>query len=162
MAVLRMNQDFPPFTPYYTTSDTRCEPGACGRAEQGEGDSINAWTGSLIEGVNTIVPMLGATHLLVNAGWDWERDISCDLAEFAKQHPEIKVSYLSHPLDIKEGKWKNNMLDPTNMECQIDYLDRTTISSNVPESWYWNNLHVLSILNEEFNHQLIKKICPLE
>ena len=157
----RMNQDFPPFSPFSdnTISSKRCTPGECGRAKSHDGDSVDAWSGNLNEALETMVPMLNATHVFVNPGWEFGRDISCELNTFAKSHPNIEVSYMSNPLDTS-GKVK--MLDPTSMECQIGYLDRTTISSNVPFHWYWNELHVLSILNEEFNHQLIKTICPIE
>jgi hypothetical protein len=31
---------------------------------------------------------------------------------------------------------------------------RAKISTNVSVDWYWDPLHALSILNEEFNHDL--------
>jgi hypothetical protein len=39
-------------------------------------------------------------------------------------------------------------------------LDRSVLSEGIPRGWYWDQYHVLSILNEEYNHQLVEKVCP--
>jgi len=46
------------------------------------------------------------------------------------------------------------------MECPARVLDRYAAAENVPESWYFDRLHVLGILNE--HHDLIEHICPLK
>lgn len=155
---IRMGEDFPPFKPFYLNASLhRCMPGECGR--YGKGDSKNYWEGNLNDTLWNIVPALKATHVYANPGWSWRTDVSCLFEAFNNQHPGIIANYLSHPAN-GEG-----VLDPTQkMECDVDIhiLDRTTISSNVPGTWYWDRAHVLSILNEEFNHQMIKKICPMD
>jgi len=151
---ISMNKDFPPYVPFYNPNNKRCKPGECGRWSTG--DSTNAYVGNLKSSLYDIIPLLNTTHLFVNSGWDFERDISCELKEFSKSHPDIKVTYLSQPLDISG---KVQMLDPRKMKCKIDTIDRTSMTEGVPQSWYVDSVHVWSILNEEFNHQLIKMIC---
>ena len=154
-----MNEDYPPYQPFYWTSSKRCKPGECGRL--GHGDAKDKWVGNLNASLYDIIPLLNATHVFANPGWDWERDISCMLREFANHHKNIKVAYLSHPRPMSLYTLK--MLDPTKMECnEVDTIDRTTMTLNVPQTWYVDNLHVWSILNEEFNHQMMKMICPIE
>lgn len=158
---ISMNEDFPPYTPFYTTSNKRCIPGECGRAAEHEGDSVDAWSsgdGGLND-ILSILPSLNATHAFVNPGWEFARDPSCELNEFARKHRDIKVAYISNPPDLRPDR--PIPADPTKMKCRVAFLDRTTMSTGVPESWYWNDLHVWSILNEEYNHQLIKMICPI-
>jgi len=166
--VIKMSEDFPPYSPFFynndntssTTTTTRCKPGKCARGEKGRGTN-NAWAGDMNASLYEIIPKLNATHVFVNLGWDFRSDPSCLLNEFAKEHPSIKVTYISHP----QGKTKTEVLHPmkTRLECDdVDVLDRTSMSLNVPRSWFWDQAHVLSILNEEFNHQLIKNICPMK
>ena len=153
-----MNEDYPPYQPFYWTSSKRCKPGECGRL--GHGDAKDKWVGNLNASLYDIIPLLNATHVFANPGWDWERDISCMLREFANHHKNIKVAYLSHPRPMSLYTLK--MLDPTKMEChEVDAIDRTTMTLNVPQTWYVDNLHVWSILNEAFNHQMMKMICPI-
>jgi len=112
-----------------------------------------------------IIPKLNATHVFANRGWDMESyNPSCLLRDFAKRHPSVKVAYISHPPDLSG---KNKVFGPSEkkqirLECgddgDVHVLDCTEISTNVTQSWYWDHMHVLSILNEEFNQQLIKKI----
>ena len=44
--------------------------------------------------------------------------------------------------------------------CDVGVLDRTTMNGGVDPSWYWDHAHVLGILNEQYNHQMIKMVCP--
>jgi hypothetical protein len=76
----------------------------------------------------------------------------------------MKIAYLSNPPDkFLHTKPKRHVdeVDPTNLNCPLDYLDRTTMAKDVPLDWYGDVLHVLSILNEEYNHRLVEMICPL-
>ena len=91
-------------------------------------------------------------------------DPSCSLRDFAKHHPSVKVAYISHPPDLsgKNKVFRPSEMKQTRLECgddgDVHVLDCTEMSMNVPWSWYWDHMHVLSILNEEFNQQLINKI----
>ena len=154
---ISMNEDYPPYKSFYSTSSKRCKPGECGRWS--DGDSINAWVGNLNSSLYDIIPMLNATHVFANDGWNFGGDISCMLREFANYHSNIKVAYMGGPLDIMG---KHHMLDPRTMKCQIDALDRTAMTLNVPRTFYLDSVHVWSILNEEFNHRMMKMICPME
>ena len=153
-----MNEDYPPYKPFYFTSSNRCKPGECGR--WGKGNSVNnAWVGNLNSSLYDIIPMLNATHVFANDGWNFGGDVSCILNQFANYHPNIKVAYMGGPLDISG---KHHMLDPRTMKCQIDALDRAAMTHNVPRTFYLDSVHVWSILNEEFNHRMMKMICPME
>jgi hypothetical protein len=129
-----INEDFPPFASFSTTDDakTRCVPGECGRAE---GVNTNAFEGTLIETMEHILPLLNATHAFVNSGWKFGYDPSCDLAEYITKQQEkgpfeeqLKVAYISYPPDKWPGH-RYNEVDPRNMKCNIDYLDRTTMAT---------------------------------
>ncbi|KAL7521505.1 hypothetical protein ACHAWX_006182 [Stephanocyclus meneghinianus] len=154
---ISMNENFPPYSPFYN-QPKRCHPGKCGR--WGDGDSTDAWRGNLNATLWEVLPRLNATHVFVNLGWDrtfnHESEFSCALNKFATHHPGIKVTYMSHP------RGKGAFFDAAALKCSVDVLDRYTLTKNVPRAWYWDELHVLSILNEEFNRQLIEKICPVD
>ena len=108
---------------------------------------------------------INRTHAFINPGWSFDHDPSCDLYDYAKLHPEMKIAYLSNPPDkFLHTKPKRHIdeVDPTNLNCPLDYLDRTTMAKDVPLDWYLDDLHVLSILNEEYNHQLVEMICPID
>ena len=51
--------------------------------------------------------------------------------------------------------------DAGKMKCNCNIFDRTTMNANVPLDWYWDKVHVLGIINEEYNHRLIESICPI-
>jgi len=164
-----INEDFPPFASFSTTDDakTRCVPGECGRAVHLEGVNTNAFEGTLIETMEHILPLLNATHAFVNPGWEFDYDPSCVLEEYITKQQEkgpfeeqLKVAYISNPPDKWPGH-RYNEVDPRNMKCNIDYLDRTTMATGVPREWYFDKMHVYSLLNEEFNHRLVEMICPI-
>ena len=110
--------------------------------------------------------MLDATHVFINLGWEhlfdinYQSEFSCLIRDFERQNPHIKVFLISHPAH-RPWLMEPGSFDPTQFKCDINVLDRAVISKDVPAEWYWDNNHVLSILNEEFNHQMIEKICPI-
>ena len=150
--LISLNEDYPPFSPFYSNSSHRCPPGNCER--WGKGNSINAFAGDMNATLYEILPLLNTTHAFMNRGWaGYTPDISCHIEKFAMDHPEIDVTYLTNP--------PGGGLDDRNLRCNIKYLDRTTPAQGAQE-WYWDDLHALGILNEEYNHQLIKMLCPIE
>jgi hypothetical protein len=157
---IKMGADFPPFSSFDDDdSKKRCSPGSCG----GE-NRTNSFIGNVIETLWNIVPQLHATHVFASLGWTGleskaQNGFSCALQEFGRKHPGIKVFLITHPLNRGAKKVWNVK---ANLKCNVSVMDRTTISTHVPSKWYWDNLHVLSILNEEYNHQLIEMICPLQ
>ena len=150
---IRMNADFPPFTSLMSARQ-RCKPGECGGARS------DSFEGDVNETLWKILPRLDATHVFVNDGWP-ARDISCELQNFERHHPKIKAVMVSHPPEVSQIGNPLSQFDPKSMKCDSDLLDRTTMNKNVPLSWYWDDVHVLSILNEAYNHLTIEKICPL-
>jgi len=175
---IHMNKQYPPLRPFsLPMNDTgRCKPGEC------DGESrVDAFQGSLKETMWTILPMLNATHAFVNEGWA-EMDVpianlnthsalSCAITEFQIAHPDIEVNLITHIPSRVYPSQRSGYTSQTNggsssfaerMKCPIRILDRFHAAENVPDSWYFDNLHVLSILNEEYNHELIEMICPLD
>lgn len=166
----RMDRLHPPFSPHWGFDDApaaRCAPGDCG--PENRKDAFQGHLQSIIHG---IVPSLHATHVFANLGWDHifgpnaQASLACQFEDLNRQ-PNIQTKYymITHPR-WQKGFNKSYFWDPTNMEnfeCQNPpVLDRSTMSIGVPKEWYWNGPHALGILNEEFNHQMIKKICPFE
>ena len=86
--------------------------------------------------------------------------------EFMHKHPTIKLHLISHPPTVPNVPNPHKVFNPNKLKCKVD---RTTMNKNVPltsegsfyASWYYDSMHVISILNEEYNHQLVKKICPI-
>ena len=75
------------------------------------------------------------------------------IRDFERHYPHIKVFLIGHP---------TGSFDPTQLKCDINVLDRAVISKDVPAEWFQDSIHVLSILNEEFNHKMVEKICPIK
>jgi hypothetical protein len=152
--LIQMNEDYPPFTSFASTPTKRCKPGECGGVNR-----TNAFTGNLKETLWKILPRLNATHAFVNHGWSIS-DFSCELQEFERDHPDIKTFYFSHPA---EQNYPLAQFDAKSLKCgDSNLLDRTIMNKNVPRTWYWDNYHVLSILNKEYNHLSMEKICPIK
>jgi hypothetical protein len=150
-----MNEEYPPFVKFEDAPKQRIFPTV------GKWENINVnntlWN---------ILPKLNASHAFINLGWEWLTtidDISelcCSIREFERHHPSIKVYFITSP----PSRPTLSIDHPWNMEelkCECDVLDRTVMNKNVPGAWYWDDLHVLSILNEEYNHRLVEKICPI-
>jgi hypothetical protein len=112
------------------------------------------------------LPHLNTTHAFVSQGWGPRPmthavDISCSITEFERHHPNISMYFISHPLPLSSISDPAVSFDENKLQCKVNSLDRATICKDVPERWFWDNLHVLSIMNEEFNHKLIESICPI-
>ena len=157
---INMDEQYPPFAPYFSAQD-RCKTSYCGI-----GNRTDAFEGDITATMWEILPKLNATHVFLNIGWehlfDFEKqsELSCNIRDFEKEHPHIKVYLLSHPHDHFSS---SSQFDPSQLRCDSNVLDRTVMTYGIPEAinWYRDNLHVRSIINEEFNHQLVEKICPI-
>ncbi|KAL3769664.1 hypothetical protein ACHAWO_009490 [Cyclotella atomus] len=152
--LIRMNQDYPPFSSFW--SQNHCNPGECSIKNR-----VDAFTGNLNSTLWQILPLLNATHAFVSAGWNETEtvDSSCIIKAFQESHSDMQIHLISHP-----SKKNDNSIagfDGDRLECSINALDRQTMSEDVPEDWFRDDAHVLSILNEEFNHRLIDLICPI-
>jgi len=143
----------------FAKAELQCEVGECS-----DENRENSFEGNLTHALQHVLPRLNATHAFVNYGWNQSiamfSQLSCKLEAFARQHPEIKVFLTSHPYHKSSTSTKTRF-DPRNLKCKCNVLDRSGMSTDVPDSWYWDTQHVLSILNEEFNHQFIQQVCPL-
>ena len=168
--LVQIDGKFPPFAPFTLPSNktSRCAPGDCRKDNR-----IDAFRGDLNQTMWSILPSLNATHAFVNRGWaELDRpidnlkttsDLSCEIVNFEASHPDIDVTLMSH-IPVRgyapqAGASFSSFAD--RMECPARVLDRYAAAENVPGSWYFDRLHVLGILNEEYNHQLIEHICPL-
>ena len=156
---IKLNKQYPPFSPFFSTQD-RCKPSECGI-----GNRTDAFDGDVNATMWHILPKLNATHAFINLGWEHlfnltkQSELSCNIRDFEQHHPHIKIYLLSHPHSLDS---ESSMFEPSQLKCDCDVLDRTVVTQGISEesNWYWDDLHVLSILNEEFNHQLVEKICP--
>jgi len=159
---ISLDQEYPPFSGFDTSSLKRCKTGECDDANRTVG-----FIGTLNSTLWNILPKLNTTHAFVNLGWDFkfgmedQSEFSCAMKEFERHFPAIKLFLISHP-PMREGRASpKTAFDATKLKCDINVLDRTSITKNVPQNWYWDQAHVLSILNEEYNHQMVEKLCPI-
>ena len=156
--LIRMNKDFPPYSSFW--SDKRCQPGECSDERRS-----NIFSGNTNETLWEILPKLNATHTFVSSGWGprfvQTADISCILESFHEHHPNIETYLISHPATQNAKYDKATWFDGDRLKCNVNSLDRQSMSTNVPEKWYSDRMHVLSILNEEFNHRFIETLCPI-
>jgi len=164
--LIRIDADFPPFSSYFPSSSSkRCTVGECG-----PGNRNNEFQGNLTATLEEVLPLLNTTHAFVNLGWSHlfglaaQSEFSCVIPEFERHHPDMKVNLISHvPNQGYKGKsTPYNFSYAKEMKCASGVIDRYGAAENVPTNWYWDNQHVLGILNEEYNHQLVEKICPLQ
>ena len=115
-----------------------------------------------------ILPLLNTTHAFVSLGWEKyyplkkQSEFSCTLLDFARHHPGIKISTISHVPAKGYKTPTSNFSFANNMECTTRVVDRFPAAENVPGYWYWDDLHVLGILNEEYNHEFVENMCPLQ
>ena len=71
-----MNEDYPPYQPFYSTSTKRCKPGECGRG--GHGNNNNKWVGDLNASLYDIVPCsMQHIYLSIQAGIGKETYLAC-------------------------------------------------------------------------------------
>ena len=156
-----MDKEYVPFSPFHTSSPKRCKTGECGAVNK-----TIAFQGNTNETLWSILPKLNTTHAFVSLGWEhlfnFEKvsEFSCLLRKFERHHPEIKVFLISHPPNFDNIENPAVVFDATKLQCDCNVLDRTIINTRVPRHWYRDKMHVLGILNEEYNHQLLEKICP--
>ena len=161
-----MNQDFPPYSSFLPdgTNKNRCEVGDCSPNKR-----TVVFTGTVNDTVWNILPRLNTTHAFVNFGWREEDDekqtkqsaISCTLKDFNKHHSNIMTQLITTPPSKEYISNTANYFDISKLECNCNVFDRTTMTKDVPLDWYFDNVHVLGVLNEEYNHRLIKSICPM-
>ena len=84
------------------------------------------------------------------------------MQDFGRHYPDIKLFLISHPSTTDHLDDPVLHFDATTLKCEINVLDRTIVNKKVPVDWYFDTQHVLSIMNEEYNHQLVENICPLK
>lgn len=156
--LVRIDHKFPPYTASYAAApndDSRCKVGECG-----VGNRINAFEGTVAETIWEVLPKLNTTHAFVSMGWEdnWERisDFACIIRDFQLSYPNIRVFLIINP-PIRA----NLTRDFDDLKCKVEIYDRDTMSKNVPTNWYWDGIHASSILNEEYNHRMIQKVCPM-
>lgn len=159
---IQMNQDYPPYSSFWSNSTDRCKPGECSpenRTVIFTGDTNNTLWG--------VLPRLNATHAFVSQGWEEGRsaDTSCTIQTFQDHHPNIEMYLIGHPA-VKDPRRRYRSSTSTwfyenKLECKVRLFDRQTMCKDVSVTWFTDGLHVLSILNEEFNHRLIETICPM-
>lgn len=162
MNLIRMDEEFPPYSSFASTPK-RCKTGECNTVNR-----TDAFQGNLNETLWNILPQLNATHAFVNLGWEKnfpfakQSDFSCTMREFERHHPDIKLYLISHPPKTQHIDNPLANFDVKKLKCDSNVLDRTNTNKNIPSNWYWDTQHALSILNEEYNHQLVEKICPIK
>lgn len=162
---ISMNGQFPPYSSF--DSKRMMGKGRCSVGECNDSSRNIAFQGNLNDTLWQILPRLNTTHAFVNLGWEhlfpfeMQSNFSCVIQEFERHHPDINIYLISHPPHVSALSNPLVSFDATKLKCDIKVLDRTSMSKNVPSNWYWDGLHVLSILNEEYNHQLVEKICPI-
>lgn len=156
---VRLNEGYPPFLSY-DVNDERCKTGECDN-----GHWTNAFVGDTNATMWEILPRLNATHAFVSLGWPdpfpfkAQSDFACKMERFMREHLNVKLSLITHPPKYEERKKKS--FDSDKLKCDVDVLDRSALSLSVPPSWYWDNMHVLLILNQEYNHRVVESICPI-
>lgn len=162
---IRIDGKFPPYSSY--ENPERCQPGECSPSVR-----ENAFEGDLNSTLHHVLPKMcpdkGECHAFVNLGWDnvfnfsSQSEFSCVIEEYEQQHPQIKLYLITSPEDKTSPKsMVSSRFNTSKLKCKVKVLDRYTPSKNVPQEWYWNSRHVYSILNEEYNHQLMRTVCPI-
>ena len=161
-----MNKDFPPFSSFLSDGSNinRCGVGEC----SSETRTI-VFTGNVNETLWSILPRLNTTHAFVNFGWTEYDDeaqtrqsaFSCELTDFERHHPNIRTYLISTPPNRKQNSDPSLYFNASKLlKCNCGVLDRSTINQDAPLDWYWDDAHVLGILNEEYNHRMVESICP--
>jgi len=140
---VKFHDGFPPFD----IVGDRYDPGCCSGPPREVFSSIGV--------VQNISSRLNATHVFVSKGWTTPPDFACALtaARSSNVSSKIKVELITHPA------LRNQKKHTPPQECDVKVLNRAAMSMHVPGDWFWDQLHVLSILNQEFNHLLLDHIC---
>jgi hypothetical protein len=166
---VKFHSEFPPLSPYYpysnndtnTTTEegsdsnnntSRCQPGFCDHAPAIVLNTAN----TLLQ----MVPQLQPTHVFGQTGWKHHfgstpNTFGCILETFMLENPGVNAYAISHFWERGAVRYNKVPLHG----CNATVFDRVTPSYLAPASWYWDKKHVLSILNEEMNHQLLDYIC---
>ena len=181
---VKFHSEFPPLSPYYpyaaendtniiTTEDGgdatsssynnntsssssssphHCQPGLCAHAAT----VVLNTADTLLR----MVPKLHPTHVFAQTGWKHHlgstpNTFGCVLDTFMLENPVVKAYAISHFWERGAVRYNKVPLHG----CNATVFDRVTPSYKAPASWYWDKKHVLSILNQEMNHQLLDYIC---
>ena len=80
---------------------------------------------------------------------------------FGRMYQTVNTYLIRHPPTRHNVKDPSVLFDASKVKCNKDLLfDRTTINKNVPLEWYLDDVHLNSILNREYNQQLMRILCP--
>ena len=150
---VKFHAEFPPFASLTgNCTASHCQPGLCNQPTRLELNTS--------ETLLKIVPKLRPTHVFAQTGWDHymgdtPATFGCLLERFKQENPGVHAFAISH-------YWERDAKRVTRVPqhgCNASVFDRLAPSYRTPKSWYWDNKHVLSILNQEMNHQLLDHIC---
>ena len=96
------------------------------------------------------------THVFASAGWQ-EQDLGCGLQELETTLvPGAKAFYITHPAERDQPTPK-----VMRQSCAPRVFDRQGPTFGLPSFMYWDNMHLLSMANQELNHMLLDHVCPL-
>ena len=102
--------------------------------------------------IANVLPRLNATHVFAQTGWKQD-DIGCALAEIERTRG-IRGFYITHTNEALSATPKLGC--GLNSSRVLDRLAATT--GPYPSYWFWDGLHVLSILNAHYNGLLLHAI----
>ena len=138
---IRFHESFPPYG-YDGVRRALCHPGSKGCK------TATKYAFNTSDAITNVLPLLNATHVFAQTGW-MQKDIGCALAEIERTRG-IRGFYITHT---------NTQMSATpKLGCGLTssrVLDRVAATPPpYPRTWFWDNLHVLSILNEHYNDML--------
>ena len=157
---LKFHGDFPPFSEFSLPTNRtnhRCSPGLCSHPFTYISDTKTAMA--------EVVPMLRPTHVFVDVGWDQDLDdkeFGCVLDRFRRQNPGHEAAFvITHPGTRVTTRLRRPFRGDSLPEqgCNASVFDRFTPTNGLPNSWFSDDVHLLSIVNQEFNHMMLDKIC---
>ena len=136
---IRFHEGFPPYGDH---GRAPCDPGSEGCNKPAK------YAFNTSDAITNVLPLLKATHVFAQTGW-MQKDIGCALAEIERTRG-IRGFYITHT---------NTQMSATpKLGCGLTssrVLDRVAATPPpYPRTWFWDNLHVLSILNEHYNDML--------
>ena len=170
--LIQVEQGFPPYSGFFHPWPKCCEAGGkCGRRiDKADPACTNAFKGDTFKALWEILPKFPSQnlHVFANLGWEhlhnmeMQSDFSCFLQEAFdnKYHPHIKPYLMSHPPTLQNVQDPTKQFDASKLQCNIEVFDRTTVNTNISSDWYIDGVHVNSILNREYNQQLMRTLCP--
>ena len=110
--------------------------------------------------------MLRPTHVFAQVGWGQyldNKEFGCVLDSFCRQNPGVEAAFvITHP--EMRASWDTHLRrhqgdSLPEQGCNASIFDRSTSTIGVPNSWFLDHIHVQSIVNQEFNHMMLDKIC---